>query len=461
MRDVRGTVYLAVGASGIATFAVAMIPQAYFVSRGPLLHVAVETAASIIALLAGFLVFGRLLRQGCLSELVLTCALAIFALVNIFLLMIPALTQSFANDLTAWVLLMGRSLGAALFAFAAFAPRIRLRRPRLMLAVWLAGAGSLLLAATLVSDFVGHTTRGAVAAQGQDSLAQPVLGGPALLTLQLVLAVLYGVAMIGYLRRSQRMDDEFLGWLAAAAVFAAFSHLNYFLHPSPYWQGVYIGDLFRLCCYVVLLVGSMREIWLYWSALSETAVLAERRRIAWDLHDGLGQELAYLARNFDSLDGEPYEERAATLGRLRGAVERAQLESRRAVSVLADPDLEPIDVALARAAAAVAERFHLELQLDLAPGIRVSPAREDAIVRIACEAVTNAARHSGARQVNLKLERNGSRLLLQVSDQGNGFDTTIQKGFGLISMQERARSVGGEFRISSARGIGSIVEVAL
>jgi signal transduction histidine kinase len=102
------------------------------------------------------------------------------------------------------------------------------------------------------------------------------------------------------------------------------------------------------------------------------------------------------------------------------------------------------------------------LELDLVSGIRLSAARAEALVRIACEAVTNAARHSGASRVILNLERDGSRVRLRVSDGGRGFDTTVPRaGFGLISMRERARSVGGELRISSAPGRGSEVEAAL
>jgi signal transduction histidine kinase len=83
-------------------------------------------------------------------------------------------------------------------------------------------------------------------------------------------------------------------------------------------------------------------------------------------------------------------------------------------------------------------------------------------VRIACEAITNAARHSGASRVSLGLERDGSGVRLRISDKGHGFDTAAPGGgFGLISMRERAHSVGGELLISSAPGHGSEVEVAV
>jgi signal transduction histidine kinase len=323
-------------------------------------------------------------------------------------------------------------------------------------------ATTVLLASALVSIVTVHLVHHFGAMPEVDSLAWPRLGNSsAPLKLQLAMVVLYGIAACGFSQHSQRLCDEFFGWLAIAALLAAFSHLNYFLRPSPYFQGVYVGDLFRLCSYAIILLGLMREIWSYWQKLSEVAVMDERQRIACDLHDGLAQELAYLVRNLDSLDGGSREERAGTIARLREAIERAQLESRRAINVLAAPGAEPTEVTLAEAATAVADRFHLGLKIDLAPDVKLATAREDALVRIACEAVANAGRHSGAGQVSLQLERDGSRLRLRVSDQGCGFDTRVVSGFGLVSMRERARSVGGELRISSVLGGGSVVEAAL
>ena len=80
-------------------------------------------------------------------------------------------------------------------------------------------------------------------------------------------------------------------------------------------------------------------------------------------------------------------------------------------------------------------------------------------VRIACEAITNAALHSGASTVTLRLERDGSLTRLRIADSGRGFDIAApSSGFGLIAMRERAHSVGGELRIRSIPGRGSEVE---
>ena len=156
-----------------------------------------------------------------------------------------------------------------------------------------------------------------------------------------------GASAVGFFRRSRLFGDQFLGWLAVSGVLAALAYLNYSLYYSyPYSQLVHTGDIFRLCFCSTLLIGSMQEIRSSWRALSAVAVLAERQRIACDLHDGLAQELTYLARNLDFGDGEHGEE---TLDLLRTAVQRAQLESRRLLGALAPPRGENVEVALAEA----------------------------------------------------------------------------------------------------------------
>ena len=323
------------------------------------------------------------------------------------------------------------------------------------------GAGAVLTALLVTMIFVPAFAHSlppqAVASLAPGSSIRPDLH-PAQFALQLAGAVLYGAAAVGFLRSSRRSHDEFLGWLAVAAMLAAASQVNYLLSATNP-QSAYGADALRCLFYAVLLLGSMREIWSYWHALSKAAVLEERQRIACELHDGVAQELAYLARNLESLDGEADED---SLGRLRRAVERARLESRRVISGAAAPGSEPFEVALAEAVTEVAERYHVKLDLDIAPDIRLPAPRREAFVRIACEAVANAARHSGADRVDLRLERDGAGARLWVSDQGHGFDPADPGGgFGLSSMRERARSVGAELVVSSVPGHGSQVEVTL
>ena len=460
-RDVRTAVVVVAIASVMLTVGLALFPQLHLAYPWQAENLALEMAASVIALLACFLVFGRLRRRTRLNELMLASALAVFALSNMLLVTVPIVAGWAPDDLTVWAAPAARSFGALLFVLAAFVPNRRLRRSGLMLAAAaVVVTMALLLTIVLVHALARQLSPQVITSLAPEPSAQPDLH-PRLeqFAPQLAAAVLYGVATAGFLRRFRRLGDEFFGWLAVASVLAAASHVNYLLYPAINSPSLYAGDLFRFAFYAVLLIGSMREIGSYWYALSRTAVLEERQRIACDLHDGVAQELAYLARNLDTLSGTADED---CLTRLRGAVERAQLESRRAITAMAAPSGEPLEVALAEAVTEVAERYHMDLDLDLTSDIQVSASRREALVRIACEAVTNAARHSGASRVNLGLEREGSGVRLRVSDKGHGFDTAAPGGgFGLTSMRERAHSVGGELLVTSAPGRGSQVEVAV
>ena len=88
--------------------------------------------------------------------------------------------------------------------------------------------------------------------------------------------------------------------------------------------------------------------------------------------------------------------------------------------------------------------------------------RREALRRIVREATTNAARHGAATRVTISLESVDSRLRLRICDDGCGFDASRDyPGFGLISMRERAASLGGTFQLSSKPGAGTTVVVRL
>ncbi len=448
--------------SGASTAAFVLLPQLRLGYQLPAARLALEAAGSLVALVTAFLVYGRLRRRTNLAEALLASALAVLAFSNFFFLTVPTVAGWAPDGLTIAAAPIARALGGLLFFLAAFIPRRKLRwSGRLVTLAVVPVIAVLGMTAGLLYAFSEHWPPWYAATVSRDVIARAAfLAHPLLFAFELMVALLYGLAAIGFLRRARRYGDQFLGWLAVAAVLAVASHVNYSLFPSTYSQSVlYVGDIFRFAFYVALMIGCTREIWSYWNALSEAAVLEERRRIARDLHDGLAQELAYIFRNLDLLaeDFDP-----DVLRRVRLAAERAQLESRRAISTLALPSSQALDVALADAAAQVAERFRIELELNLVPGVRLSASRAEAMVRIACEAIANAARHSGAAIVNLHLERDGPQVLLRVADYGRGFDVDApREGFGLTVMAERARAVGGQLRVLSVPGRGSEVQVCM
>ena len=150
------------------------------------------------------------------------------------------------------------------------------------------------------------------------------------------------------------------------------------------------------------------------------------------------------------------------------AAERELDESRRVIATLTRPLDEPLDVVLSEAVKGVADRVGATVALALDTGVHVEPDVREALVRIAREAVTNAARHGDAGLVRVELENgNGNGVKLRIVDDGRGFDTSAaakqrtRGGFGLVSMSERARAVGAVLHVESERGAGTSVEVEL
>jgi signal transduction histidine kinase len=110
------------------------------------------------------------------------------------------------------------------------------------------------------------------------------------------------------------------------------------------------------------------------------------------------------------------------------------------------------------ARAGIIARLHTAGLLD----DRLAPDAETTLYRIAQEALTNVAKHSGARSVELILERRADHVLLVVEDDGAGFDPgNSTQGFGLLGMQERASLVGATLEIEAAVGRGTTILVRM
>jgi signal transduction histidine kinase len=209
--------------------------------------------------------------------------------------------------------------------------------------------------------------------------------------------------------------------------------------------------------YLVVLAGAALEIRRYWSATAQRAVLEERRRIARDLHDTVAQELAFIARNVDRVGRDP-----AVAQRVAASAERALADSRRGIAALTRPLDEPVALELEEALEEISHRLDCRLELSLAESVRVEPRVRHALVRIACEAVTNAARYAGTARVSVSLE-NTDGVRMRVTDDGRGFepDLPARGGFGLTSMREWAEAIGARFQVRSRPGAGTEVEVTL
>jgi signal transduction histidine kinase len=444
-------------ASAGATIAIALVARLDFAFRAPGLHVALETTAAITASAAAFLFLGRFWRTGFLDELILSAGLSLLAFSNLAFAALPAVFDLQSNRVSVWSQLSTGLLAAFLICVAALLPRRRrAARPNWALRVF--GCTAVLAIAGTVPmvgypQLLPHGITTSVPAGGADT---SLVG-----TLQLAMALLYLLAAFGFARRHRLTSDELSGWLAIACILSGASRVNYFFHPSVHSNWVYTGDVFRLGFYLVLLVGAAREIASYWTSVVAAASLEERRRLARDVHDGLAQEIAFIGRNARLLREQGAEPQLVE--RILRGIARAQEESRRVVGALAETKAdEPLERALAQAAEEAARRYGAAVDMELASGIALSPQEKEAVVRIASEAVANAARHSGTEVLRLYLERLDAGMRLKVVDDGEGFDEDQPRnGFGLVTMKERAEALGGKLRVDSRRGAGTEVELEL
>ena len=199
----------------------------------------------------------------------------------------------------------------------------------------------------------------------------------------------------------------------------------------------------------------------------ELSVLQERARLARDLHDAVSQKLFSVrakARAAAVLVGRDPARAVEEIGSVADLAGQAQAELRAVIDGLAPPELAAGGLAgSVRGYAVMAGRtYGTDVQVQAGDLPALDPHRETVIYRVAQEAIGNALRHSGGRAVTVTLAGRPGRVVLQVSDNGNGFDvSTTQSGLGLASMRERAASAGGRLTVSSSPGTGTIVRLSV
>ncbi len=296
--------------------------------------------------------------------------------------------------------------------------------------------------------------------QSPVSAARPaVVGHPVLIGAQTLSMACFVVAAWAFTVQAAQHRDELLRWLGPACAVNAFARLNYVLFPSVYSDWLYSGDLLRTASYLLLLVGSAREIRQYWASQTQLALAEDRRRLARELHDGVVQELGYIrsqSHRFRALDG-------VRADRVIDACDRALAEAREAVDVLAQERPAPLSVVLRHSAQQVAQRYDVVLDLALDDSVGAETQTTHALLRIAREAMSNAVRHGGASRIALQLRDDGDCRVLTVRDDGCGFDVSEalhrRGGFGLTSMRQRAQGLPGRLHIASEPQHGTEITV--
>ncbi|WP_369217634.1 GAF domain-containing sensor histidine kinase [Streptomyces flavofungini] len=200
----------------------------------------------------------------------------------------------------------------------------------------------------------------------------------------------------------------------------------------------------------------------------ELTIAEERSRLAHELHDAVSQKLFSLRLTAQAaaalVDRDPSRAKGE-LQQVAALAAEAADELRAAVVELRPAALDEDGlVATLRTHSQVLHRAHSARVTFDSKGVRALPAaQEEAMLRVAQEALHNALRHSGAECVAVTLDRRGAGAVLRVTDDGTGFDPQVIRSagrhLGLVSMRDRASGVGGRLTVESAPGKGTTIEM--
>jgi signal transduction histidine kinase len=202
------------------------------------------------------------------------------------------------------------------------------------------------------------------------------------------------------------------------------------------------------------------------------AVLAERTRLAQELHDTVEQTLTGISFQLDTatkLRQRDPEHSLRHLELARTLMTKSQKEMRQSVWDLRVRAMEQFDLSNALAESARQSAAGTNIQVHLrtqGQPCYLPEVVEENLLRIGQEACSNAVKHSGAKAVNIELEFRDHQVILQVKDDGRGFQPESAPGpreghFGLLGISERTKRIGGRFLLESAPGKGTTVRVEM
>ncbi|HEY5429400.1 MAG TPA: ATP-binding protein [Solirubrobacteraceae bacterium] len=411
----------------------------------------VETAITLVTMAAAVLLGLQFRRQRQVYSLLLLSALLTVGVTDLLFSALPAL-GGFQLHLGSDASLVSQMLVPLTFAAAAVAGRRRgggsHRRTVIMVAS--ACLGTLLLVEVL-DLFLGRAGGGSA-------------GSPAALALNDLAAAVFVATGLVFARRVRpaRAGDSLL---AGACFLLAAGRLQELAIPvvPPNW--VTFRELLRLLAYGLLLTASVRAYAEVRRADEQAELRAQRERIARDLHDGLAQDLAVIAMQSQRLAAGLGQDHPITI-----AARRALAASRSTIVDLSASTAPSTAVALRDVADELELKFGIDVtvtnELDRRHGVTVdldADAREH-FVRIAREAIVNAARHGHARHVDVIMRSRGPRWMLRISDDGVGIEEAqlvSAPGFGLRAMRARADELGGRLSAERRASGGTVLELLL
>ncbi len=231
--------------------------------------------------------------------------------------------------------------------------------------------------------------------------------------------------------------------------------------------GLWIGRIIRQSRQRAELIAQLAETRAQLAEVSrEAGVLAERERLARDIHDTLAQGFASVLLLLEAaqaaLPGAP-SAAEQHLGRARDTARENLAEARSLVAALGPPDLAGTSLpgALRRMVERVGSDAGPRTELLITGSPRRLPTEHEvALLRMAQESLTNVRRHAGATRVEVALVYTVDSVSLRISDDGKGFDPTQPlQGYGLAGIRARAQGIGGAATVEAAPGAGTVIRI--
>ena len=442
----------------VCAFAAALGPldPGHVVNPGA--RAALEATIALSALLTAALLVAHYGQTRRLMDLLLLCALLAVFVGDFVSRSAPALSGDVGSEPLGGAALGWYLIASAMLAAAAFAPSKTVRslgRGTVVLAV--VGCLATVILGDLLVDIDGSSSTAEVGRGGIAGAANhPVQVGITIITA--VLLVVAGLAFVQG-RRHAHLEDRLLAGAAFLLAGAALQYLTTTAVPAGW---ITPRDGLRLTAYLLVVASAFSRYMRTRDDQTRAAISSERERIARDLHDGLAQDLACIATQSQRLDARLGPDHPLVV-----ATRHAQAASRGAITDLWASTAPSTEAALRLIADELEHRYALEVQVRIEPvdalsGERdLAPSSREHLVRIAREAIVNAAVHGTARHVDVVLQRQGNDLLLRVSDDGRGITDSRQLGFGLRTMHARAASLGGRLTAHRRADGGTELELQI
>lgn len=440
----------AVALIAFSTLVAAIVVALRFSVEAATVRAAIETAVVLFGLVSAWLIWARSACTRSVSDLLLFAGVLTLTLSQFAFFAVPAMAGSRSPDWEAAVPLIAHLEVAGAFAAAALVGSLRVatrRQATVLLATPVAGATAVAVGALLIYGDAAWYGPGAhpVSTTTAQAVALTVPG-----------VVLLLVAAVGFVRSVLRQRNLSIGLLGAATILLAAAWSQWLPVHHLTANSVSGGECLCLGAFGLILLSSLRSHTQLQRARSNEAIAVDRRRLVCDLHDGMAQDLAFIATYAEHLAEDFGHEHPLAV-----AARRALAATRGVMADVSASDAPNAAAALHAIAAELSIRHGVRVTVD-ARGNDLTGNKRETVVRVAREAIVNAIQHGHAKHIAVSLESRDQQLTLRISDDGRGLKKGVSsepgRGFGLRAMRERTEAIGGRLLVDERPDGGTAVE---